>query len=137
MKKIIVYAMLLFVATNSFSQQTSPAQPLTHQDYLKKSKSQKTAAWILLGALPVLTGAGLLIGNRKESSFNDAATGAVIAGIGVLSAIGSIPLFVASGRNKRKAMNVSTNFELRQNPVARQTRLAFRSFPALSIKMNF
>jgi len=137
MKKIIICTMLLFVTTSSYSQQTNPIQPLTSQDYLKKSKSQKTAALVLLGGGTVLIGAGLLIGNRKESSFDDAATGGVIAGIGILSTIGSIPLFIASGRNKRKAMNVSTYFEIRKNPAITQTGTAFHSSPSLSIKINF
>lgn len=136
MKKIIIYAMLLFVTLSSFSQQINPIQPLTRQDYLKKSKNQKTAAWVLLGGLPVLTGTGLLIGNRKEASFNDAFTGAVIAGIGVLSAIGSIPLFIASGRNKRKAMNASTYFKIEKTQTIQQTGISFPSLPAISIKLN-
>ncbi|MEJ7681312.1 MAG: hypothetical protein WKG06_26375 [Segetibacter sp.] len=49
-------------------------------------------------------GTGFLIGNRKEASFGDAATGGVIGAIGVLSAIGSIPLFIASTKNKRWGM---------------------------------
>jgi hypothetical protein len=35
---------------------------------------------------------------------------------GALSIITSIPLFIASGRNKRKAMNVSGYLEIRPNP---------------------
>src|SRR5438045_9207630 len=103
MKKIIAYAMLLLITTNSFSQQTNPSAPL-NQDYLKKSKNQKTAAWVLLVGGIALVGIGVLIGDQKQSTFDDAATGGVIAGIGILSTIGSIPLFIASGRNKRKAM---------------------------------
>ena len=67
----------------------------------------------------------------------DAGTGAVFGVLGFLSAVGSIPLFIASGRNKRKAMNVSAYFEIQQNPVARRTGLICLSSPALSIKINF
>ena len=137
MKKVIVYAMFLFMTTSAFSQQTNPSQPLTRQDYLTKSKNQKTGAWVLLGGGAVLIGTGLLIGNREESSFDDAATGAVVGVVGVLSLIGSIPLFIASGRNKRKAINVSTYLEMRQNTVQPETRLTLRSSPALSLKLNF
>jgi hypothetical protein len=35
---------------------------------------------------------------------------------GALSIITSISLFIASGRNKRKAMNVSGYLEIRPNP---------------------
>jgi len=71
--------------------------------YIKKSKSQKTTAWVFLSGGVVLMGTGLLIGNRESSSFDDAATGVIIGGIGFLSALGSIPFFVASGASKRKA----------------------------------
>jgi hypothetical protein len=48
MKKIMLCTMLLFLTASLFSQQTNP-QSLSRQDYLEKSKKQKTAAWILLG----------------------------------------------------------------------------------------
>ena len=50
MKKIFVLTSLLVFTTASFGQQVVPKQPLTQADYLKKSKKQKTAAWILTGA---------------------------------------------------------------------------------------
>jgi Na+/proline symporter len=136
MKKVIAFAILFFVTTSSFSQQTNSTQTLTRQDYLTKSKNQKTSARVLLVGGAVLIGTGLLIGTREEATLDDAATGGTIASIGILSAIGSIPLFIASGRNKRKAMNVSTYFEIRQNPVQAGTRLTLRSSPALSLKLN-
>ena len=43
MKKIIIYAMLLFVTANALGQQINPNQPLTRQDYLKKSMGQPSA----------------------------------------------------------------------------------------------
>lgn len=71
--------------------------------YQVKSKRQKSAALALLIGGGVAIGTGLLIGNSSESSFDDAATGAIIGGLGVLAMIGSVPLFLASGKNKRKA----------------------------------
>ena len=71
--------------------------------YLAKSKSQKTAAWILLGGGAGLIGTGFLIGNRETSTFGEAGTGVVIGGLGLLSIIASIPVFNASVKNKKKA----------------------------------
>lgn len=129
--------MLLFTATSSFCQKTSAGEPLTRQDYLVKSKNQKTAAWVLLGGGAVLIGTGLLIGDRKESSFDDAATGGIIGIAGALSIITSVPLFVASGRNKRKGMNVSAYLEIRRNPAQPLRSVNFRSSPAFSLQLNF
>jgi len=48
MRKIILAAMLLILTTASFSQQTKSSPILAKQDYLTKSKEQKTFAWIFL-----------------------------------------------------------------------------------------
>jgi hypothetical protein len=137
MKKVVVFTMLLFTATNSFCQKKNAGEPLSRQDYLVKSKNQKTAAWVLLGGGAVLIGTGLLIGDRKESSFDDAATGGIIGIAGALSMITSIPLFIASGLNKRKAMDVSAYLEIRRNPAQTLTAGSFRSYPTFSLQLNF
>jgi hypothetical protein len=137
MKKIIVCVALLFITLSSFSQYSNPGQTLTREDYLKKSKNQKTTALVFLGGGAVLIGAGIITGSREEVSFNAAATAVVVAGIGVLSVVGSIILFNASSRNHRKAMNATAYFDMRQYPFARQAGLTFRSFPALSVKIHF
>ena len=43
MKCLILYAVALAIASSSYCQKT----PLTRDDYLRKSKHAKTAAWIL------------------------------------------------------------------------------------------
>jgi hypothetical protein len=100
MKKSILYFLLLALPAASFCQKTYDTIPDIKTEYIVKSKNQKTAAWILLGGGAALIGTGFLIGDGKNSTFDDAATGALLAGIGTLSMIGSIPLFIASGKNK-------------------------------------
>lgn len=136
MKKIITCSMLLIITTSSFGQQIKPSQSVSREDYLTKSKSQKSTAWILLGGGSALVATGFLIGNRKESSFDDAATGGIIGSIGVLSVIGSVPLFLASSRNKRKAMNASAYLKMERTQSIQQAVINFHSYPALSIKIN-
>ncbi|HEV8081349.1 MAG TPA: hypothetical protein VGP43_11585 [Chitinophagaceae bacterium] len=137
MKKIITYALFFFMVTSCFSQQTNLSQSLNRQEYLKKSKTQKTAAWILLASGTTLIGIGLSNALGEQSSFDHAITGIGTAGVGVLSIIGSIPLFIASGRNRKKAMNVSVFLEMQHNPFQTGTILRFPSYPAFSIKLNF
>lgn len=127
MKKIMIYFLLLAMPAASFCQKTNDSVPAVKTDYLTKSKNQKSAAWVLLGGGTALIGAGFLIGDSKNSTFDDAATGAILGGIGVLSAIGSIPLFIASGKNKRKALNMSANFRIEN---------ATNSYPAIALKIN-
>lgn len=80
------------------------------QSYLKKSKSQKTAAWILLSAGAVATTAGVIIAANQVSHMDifydspppDDAT-VVLTISGTVAMLTSIPLFIASKKNKRKA----------------------------------
>lgn len=135
MKKIILFTMLLITATTSFSQQTNTSPNLTKQDYLKKSKHQKTAAWILLGG-------GLLSATLGTVQFNFAGSdgevdnsNSTIFLVTGLAAIGtSIPLFIASSKNKKKAMSVS----FRNNPSQQIQRGSFvyRSMPSLTFKIQ-
>jgi hypothetical protein len=80
---------------------------------LKKSKNQKTAAWILLGAGAGVAIAGGIIGTNavENSNPNDPfdifprgtlAGGGMVLG-GAVAIIASVPFFIASGRNKKEA----------------------------------
>lgn len=83
-------------------------------DYLLKSRNQKTGAFILmgLGCAAVITGIIIESKNSVDNLYStivDESTnnsGAIIAGAGAGLILGSIPLFIASSRNKKKA-NVS------------------------------
>ncbi|HEY6062012.1 MAG TPA: hypothetical protein VIV35_00285 [Chitinophagaceae bacterium] len=134
MKKIIVFAMLMIISVASFSQQTTPSPVLTKQDYLLKSKNQKTTAWVLLGGGASLILLGDLIGNGQSSSFSDAATGVVIGGAGLLCMLGSIPEFIASAKNKRRAMSMS--FKNEAMPQLQNGSFVIRPVTSLSLKIN-
>ncbi len=135
MKQLISLIILLAFAFSSQSQQTTPDKVVTSDFLLKKGKRQSTAAWILLGGGVALVGTALLIGDSEESSFDDAATGGVIAGVGILSALGSIPLFIASSKNKRKAMNMTGHLKLERyySPTG---GISSRPGPAIAIRVN-
>ena len=137
MKKIMVYFLLLLMPPTSFCQKTNDSVPVVKTDYLAKSKNQKNAAWVLLGGGAALIGAGFLIGDSKNSTFDDAATGAVLGGIGVLSAIGSIPLFIASGKNKRKAMTSSVFIKMESLACPQRQSFVQKSYPVFSVSVNF
>ena len=136
MKKSILYFLLLALPAASFCQQTNDSVPVIKTDYLVKSKNQKTAAWVLLGGGVVLIGTGFLIGDGKNSTFEDAAAGAFFAGIGVLSAIGSIPLFIASGKNKRRAMKASAFIKMEKATIIERQSFVQSAYPAMAFKIN-
>jgi uncharacterized membrane protein YfcA len=136
MKKLGICFLSLLLTAPVFAQQTNPAQPLTRQDYLQKSKNQKKAAWILLGGGTALIVTGLLTGNKDEASFDEASTGAIFGIAGGVCAAISIPLFIASGRNKKKAAATTSYFEFRKENFTVPSIFAFRTFPALAIKFT-
>ena len=136
MKKIMIYFLLLVLPATGFCQITNDSVPVVKTDYLAKSKSQKTAAWVLLGGCTVLIGTGILIGSGKEATFGDAGTGVVLGGIGFLATIGSIPLFIASGKNQRRAMKASTFIKMETVPSFQKQSFVQKSFPAFSVKFS-
>ncbi len=117
MKKIIILTLLLAFATVSFSQQVVQQQSFTQTDYLQKSKKQKKTARILLGTGAALIATGVIIPEGEVTDDfdpltfsyfhkNDGIKGAFILG-GALSMLVSIPFFIASDKNKRRANGVA------------------------------
>ena len=103
LKLLFTFVLLLVLSNISYSQQVSPAPQLTKQDYLKKSKSQKTIAWIL-------------------------------AGTGVTVSLSSIPFFISSGKNKRRAMSLSLKME--QVPQLQIASLVNKPNPSVILKIR-
>jgi hypothetical protein len=110
--KLICLALLLCFSISLFSQQTTPT---VNTDYLKKSKNQKTTAGVLLGGGAALVLIGLAVypknysmfGGNSSSTENQAGVSAVIILAGSGSMLASIPFFIASSKNKKKAMSMS------------------------------
>ena len=130
MKKIMVYFLLLALPATSFCQKTNDSVPVVKTDYLAKSKSQKTAAFILLG-IGVTT---LTIAAVGDLDFD--ALGAVVV-VGGVATIASIPLFIASGKNKRKAMKASTSIKMETIPLFQKQSFVQNSYPAFSVNIIF
>lgn len=143
MKKIITCAMILIVSMQSFSQQISTTTPsLTKADYLQKSKKQETAAWILAGG-----GVGLVVIGIAITSTNDVANaivgdvnglsaGTVLFTLGGITALTSIPLFIASGKNRKRAMTATGFFKMETTPVIQKSSFVQNSFPAFALKID-
>lgn len=138
MKRITICTILFCLTLNLFSQQTTPSQPFSNQDYLKKSKNQKTAAWICLGGGVLTSFIGLTQINLAGSADGDVnnTPGTVLFFTGLASTIISIPLFSASKKNKKKAANVSAYFEFNKSPNKFQTGLKVHSFPSMTVKVS-
>ena len=108
MKKIFFCLTLLLLTVKSFSQ--TPA--LSKEDYLKKSKTQKTVGWVMLGGGVAMTTIGYVIINQQvnDDPLNAITTGqgyVVLMIAGAATALGSIPFFISSAKNARRAAAIS------------------------------
>ncbi|RZS95893.1 hypothetical protein BC751_1445 [Cecembia calidifontis] len=90
------------------------AQSMSKQDYLDKSRRQKTTGFIMLGGGVAMVTAGSILFSENFILFgasnaddNAAAIGAAMVVVGGLATIGSIPLFISAGNNKRKSSELS------------------------------
>jgi hypothetical protein len=139
MKKIIISIILILISNAVFSQKTEPTQSLTKNDYLQKSKDQKMAAWLLLGAGAAATiGGAIWFGNEFNLFDNDnTAVPAVLTLAGILSMGGSIPLFIASSRNKNKALAMTAMLKIERSFGYQQKGIVHNNYPALSVRIHF
>lgn len=136
MKKTITFLMLLLFAVNAFSQ-TIPNNEFSKEYYLKKSKNQKTTGWILLSGGTIMTVVGVIGFSDSLYSNSNSTTdayGFIMLG-GVVSGLGSIPFFIMSGNNARKAATISLINQPVFSPI--QGSLVLNSQPALSVKITF
>ena len=97
--------------------QTDQNQQRTKEYYFEKSKRKKTTAWILLGA-----GTAMAIGGAigfdnswdKSSEYTKTDIFGFITLAGIISDLVSIPFFISSAKNKKKALSIT--FVIPNNP---------------------
>ena len=136
MKKLFAFMLLMSVTGTSLCQQIKSSRQLTFEEYLTKSKNQKAAARTLLIGGGVLFVVPVLIAIPGTVSFDTMDALLVVAGVGIVASLSSIPLFIASGRNKRKSMDPTLCVKIERGMSAQQSGLYTHSFPALSFKIN-
>jgi len=115
-------------------------------DYLLKSKKQKTAAWIMLGGgtLMATIGAGIGMADATEvvltgfltgEEAQTSSAGPMLSLIGLTAMVGSIPLFIAARKNKKKA---AASFSFKMENATQVNRLAFvkSQYPAVAYRIR-
>ncbi len=102
MKPIIIFVSCLFLLIEVYGQQESK------EFFLKKSKNQKTTAWILLGTGVTAIITGVIIDNSHESE-NQSFTGGFIEVGGIICTLASVPFFIGSAKNKKRAVTLTLN----------------------------
>ena len=148
MRKTIVLMMSFAFVSASFAQQIAPKPDWKESDYYKKSKNQKTAAWILTGAGTLGFVATLAVESTEEVG------GALItlASLGTVepehhsytvpyllsaaSVVTGIYFFIASSKNKKKAKAASVFIDTENLEILRGTVFVNQSFPAVGVKIH-
>lgn len=106
MKKIAISLVLLLVFANGLAQAT-----LSKEDYLRKSDIQKKTGWTMLACGTTLIIVGAIIGGGDDSDElgygSNFETGTLLVGIGLVTDLASIPVFMSSAKNARKAAAIS------------------------------
>jgi len=138
MKKILILSFLLAIAFESFSQNTK--NPVTKEDFLAKSQKQKKQAKSLLwvgggtaavGGILMYSNWSLFGSTPSEQAAYATGTGLLIAG--GISMAASIPLFISSSNNAKRAAGLSFNSQPVYWP--KHVNAGPKSFPSLKLSI--
>jgi hypothetical protein len=130
MKKTILIVLLMIIVTSVFGQETNPLPVVKNKQYYRsKSSGQLVAGSILLGV-------GITTLGIASTGNVDFDTLGLLVVLGGISAIVSIPLLIASARNKGKSKRANAFFKMESIPVIYQHSFALHSYPAASIRIN-
>jgi hypothetical protein len=141
MKTIV---MICFLLTNHYcsAQTVSGAPSAINADYLRISRTQKTAAWVLLGGGIVLATTGLSTALQDvylfslERDGSKYRKGSFMFYAGGAAMLGSIPLFIAGSKNKHRARKASASIKMESFSSIQQRSLVKNSYPALTLKIS-
>ena len=124
-----------------FTQETS----LSKDAYVAKAKKQNTAGWVILGTGFTISTIGLIVEMNEvttelasiiilEPRDEKSAGGALlIAGSIVMAS--SLPLFIASSKNRKRAATAFIKMESQHE--LKNASFVTSSFPALALKISF
>lgn len=137
MKKLLLLVPLALLVHSIAAQQTDPARLQSKEDYLRKSKTQKKTAWILLGGGTALAVTGAIIfGTTYDDggSFATTDVGGILILVGLAMDLASIPFFASSAKNARRAASLSMTNQPLLIPAG--SAWAVRAVPSLSLRIG-
>jgi len=123
---------------------TVVAQTASHNKeyYQLKSKNQKTAGYILAAGGAALIISGIIVGNEKENTDPNQLdfgpnfqVGTWLVGGGIVAGLASIPFFIGSSNNARKAASLTLIRQRITIPHSNTSGLVFQ--PAVSLNIRF
>ena len=147
MKKVLFICIVCLCATALQTNAQMRDTMLTKHDHkvdadllLQKSKNKKKVAWIMAGggATLLLTGIiiprGEIIPNFFFPDYKNDGIKISFLLTGTLSMLGSIPFFISSHHNKKKAASLS--FKNETTPQLQNSSFVYRTVPSLTLKIS-
>lgn len=110
MKKMYSLLLCIFLCNLVFSQTKAK------EYFLERSKKQKTTAWILLGTGTAAILGGLIIDGNVDDG-EQSYTGGFFEVGGFICTLASIPFFIGSAKNKKRATTLTFNNQLKWVPL--------------------
>lgn len=114
------------------------AQQLTKQDYLQKSKNQKTFAWILTGGGAAMVIGGLTLMAAQPDYVDSETIGLALVGGGAAAITGGIILFSSAKKNEQKgnALAIQLHLKVENAKTYRDPRRINNYYPALAFNID-
>jgi formate-dependent nitrite reductase membrane component NrfD len=135
MKQFVLFLTVLLFMVKSFSQNAAASK----EYFMKKSRTQKTLGWVMIGAGVIITTVGVTIAHKKENDFlntlSDKGLGIVIAAAGIGTGLSSIFFFTSSAKNARRAMLITFNTQKIRFPA--YNTVFSKTQPALTFTIRF
>ena len=153
MKKKFAIIPLLMMSYSLFSQQNEPSKVLTKEDYLRKSRHQRTAGAILVscGTISYMVGTvvalreagddisrgigGIFDPNIQPRKSDQGAINTVFI-TGTVEFVTGIVLFIAAGNNRRKAKKASVSFKPERIFQLQKSNLVSTIIPSVSLRIS-
>ena len=138
MKRIIFSLAFLIFTVSSFSQ-TSTGAAFSRDYYLKKSKTQRTTGWILLGSGVCMVVVGGLTYEQSPLLSSEPQPSNTLSDVLVISGLGamvvSVPFFISAHHNKKMAASVAIKNANIILQVAESSII--KKQPTLSLEVSF
>ncbi|MEY3499667.1 MAG: hypothetical protein RL308_1336 [Bacteroidota bacterium] len=134
--KVSVLVVVFFFFTSNLWSQNAAVVPYSKAYYLQKSNKQKRVGWILLGGGALFATVGGIGFSENFGIFtsNSTADGyGFLFLTGIVSGLASIPVFISSGNNARRAATITFNTDLL--PI--QNGLVQNLQPFFTVKIGF
>jgi hypothetical protein len=131
---------LLFVSIISNAQENTSIKT----DLLAKAKKQNTAGWVVFGTGFTITSIGLIMVTNevKNDLYNifspekqkNSSAGTVLAIVGTAGMLSSIPFFLVSSKNQKRAAIAFLKMESQHE--LKKASFVTSSFPALGLRIS-